>query len=232
MFIDWANLARRDHVTRAPSFFPVCEDDLKEKENDKKSWKKRRNVIRLFMEIIVKEKKKKTKHDSTIAGHYLQSASKPNVSSLVVFGKMKLWCESRIADGSYADHARPHSRLANNSVIRARVLVNAILYTLASASASASASAKRETMFLLSGGPSDDRLPHTPCIDDNFRNALGTDATQAQSTTVDLYERFLQSPVEISFTAVAPCRKRDTLRNPLCNRNDTHSLWGLYNIHI
>lgn len=37
----------------------------------------------IIHEIIVKEK---LKQNSTIAGHYLQSASKPNVSSLVVFG--------------------------------------------------------------------------------------------------------------------------------------------------
>jgi len=37
----------------------------------------------IIHEVIVKEK---LKQNSTIAGHYLQSASKPNVSSLVVFG--------------------------------------------------------------------------------------------------------------------------------------------------
>lgn len=45
--------------------------------------KEEKNVIMIIHEIIVKEK---LKQNSTIAGHYLQSASKPNVSSLVVFG--------------------------------------------------------------------------------------------------------------------------------------------------
>lgn len=56
----------------------------------------------IIHEIIVKEK---LKQNSTIAGHYLQSASKPNVSSLVVFGiKKKNEIEKcRIADGFFAE---------------------------------------------------------------------------------------------------------------------------------
>lgn len=58
----------------------------------------------IIHEIIVKEK---LKQNSTIAGHYLQSASKPNVSSLVVFGikkKKNEFEKRRIADGFFAEH--------------------------------------------------------------------------------------------------------------------------------
>lgn len=60
----------------------------------------------IIHEIIVKEK---LKQNSTIAGHYLQSASKPNVSSLVVFGiKMK---KMKLEDiGGFSTDGFPHLR--------------------------------------------------------------------------------------------------------------------------
>lgn len=75
----------------------------------------------IIHEIIVKEK---LKQNSTIAGHYLQSASKPNVSSLVVFGikkKMKLEDVEFCTDGLLRRSSKEsHTRLITIVSSRAR----------------------------------------------------------------------------------------------------------------
>jgi hypothetical protein len=85
-YIFYRSVHRLSQLGAAPTIChtpPPLLDGLRRRLIKDEEKKRRKNVIMIIHEVIVKEK---LKQNSTIAGHYLQSASKPNVSSLVVFG--------------------------------------------------------------------------------------------------------------------------------------------------